>query len=263
VALLNAVSLARRARLHFRPLSESDDGKGEIAFKGMEQRAGRPLEGTIKLHEAPVPGEEYTLRLRAKKQTGGYGYEAEQTALARQGVHGMSLPFRFDIPATAPASGATWLLDFGPRGKKFFRSKFEVKLGEAPESEIRRASAHEVQDQEEPVVQAAAPTWGTSSSASLPPEAAAQPAVFETQRNRELFEHIEKLANAFGKEVHAAGAGAAHGPGQLAAARRHARQARGREEVQSPRARQAHQVRSHRIPLVVLSCCPGRSASWA
>jgi len=200
VALLNAVSLARRARLHFRPLSESDDGKGEIAFKGMEQRAGRPLEGTIKLHDAPVPGEEYTLRLRAKKQAGGYGYEAEQTALARQGVHGMSLPFRFDIPATAPASGATWLLDFGPRGKKFFRSKFEVKLGEAPESEIRRASAHEVQDQEEPVVQAAAPTWGTSSSASLPPEAAAQPAVFETQRNRELFEHIEKLANAFGKK---------------------------------------------------------------
>jgi len=201
LALLNSVSLARRARLHFRPLTESNDGKGEIAFKGMEQRVGRPLEGTIKLHDAPAPGQEYTLRLRAKKHAGGtHGYEAKQTALARQGVHGMSLPFRFEIPATAPATGATWLLDFGPRERKFFRSEFEVKLGEAPESEIRRASAHEGEDHEEPVAQAAAPTWGTSSSASLPPEASAQPTMFQTQRNRELFDHIEKLANAFGKK---------------------------------------------------------------
>ena len=140
VALALAASNLRTARIALRPANQSADGKGEVQLSAREDpRVGKALEGAILLREPPTPGDEFDVVLTGHKP-GMAPYRIEQKVRARQGVHGVSLPFRFDVPATAPAGfGSRWLLEFGRAGKR--RSAVDLKLGAAPEHEVRLASA--------------------------------------------------------------------------------------------------------------------------
>lgn len=144
VALLLAWSNLRKARIAFRPGNVSQDGKGELRVSAIEPRVGRPFDGTIALREAPSPGEEFDVTLTALGPGGASAFRAEQKARARPGAHGVNLPFRFDVPASAPASGSGnhWRLEFAPAGRKRFgRSAFDVSLAPLSDAEARMASA--------------------------------------------------------------------------------------------------------------------------
>jgi hypothetical protein len=75
---------------------------------------------------------------------GSAAYRVEQKVRARPAAQGVSLPFRFDVPATAPPSGpgTRWRLEFAPVGAgRFGRSAIDVVFAPAPADEIRRAAA--------------------------------------------------------------------------------------------------------------------------
>lgn len=145
LALLLAWSNLRTARIAFRPRSESQDGKGQLQLAGRgEARVGKPVEGAILLRDAPAPGEEFDVVLAGGSAAAAY--RAEQRVRARQGAHGVSLPFRFDVPATAAPSGigSDWRLEFARAGKKAFPSWIELELQPgAPEqvAPVRAAAA--------------------------------------------------------------------------------------------------------------------------
>jgi hypothetical protein len=145
VALLLAWSGLHRARVAFRPIDESQDGKGELRIATIEPRIGRPLEGTIMLRSAPSPGEEFEVTLTALTPAGTVAWRGEQKARARPGAHGVNLPFRFDVPVSAVPGGVghRWRLEFAPAGRKplLGRSAFDVRLGAPSEAEARMASA--------------------------------------------------------------------------------------------------------------------------
>lgn len=182
IALATAWARLRQARIAMRPASESQDGKGELKVAGMQEpRVGRPFEGSIVLREAPMPGEEFDVILTA--WSGGRAvHRFEAKSRARPGAQGVTLPFRFDVPATAAASGigTRWRLEFAPAGKRFGRSSFDVTL--APASEAARAVAASRP--------AAQPHPGMLEDApAAPPQAEGYLA------------HIEKLAGALGHKM--------------------------------------------------------------
>jgi hypothetical protein len=105
---------------------------------------GRPFDGTIALGDAHATGEEFDVTLTAFARGGATAYRAEQKVRTRPGAQGVSLPFRFDVPASAPASGSghRWRLEFAPAGRKLpGRSAFDVSLGPQTEAEARMVRA--------------------------------------------------------------------------------------------------------------------------
>ena len=200
VALLLAWSNLRRARIAFRSRDVSQDGKGELRLSAMEPRVGRPFDGTILLRDAPTPGEEFDVTLTAIGRGGVVAHRAEQKARARQGAHGVNLPFRFEVPASAPASGRghRWRLEFAPAGRKYFgRSGFEVILAPLSEAEARIAHARH------------APSHVLASGTASPPAAphpiathhVATPATPEAPAAQGYADHIEKLYGALGGKL--------------------------------------------------------------
>ena len=142
LALLLAWSNLRTARIAFRPRSESQDGKGQLQLAGRgEAQVGKPVEGAILLRDAPAPGDEFDVVLAGG--SAGAAYRAQQRVRARQGAHGVSLPFRFDVPATAAPSGlgSDWRLEFARAGKKASHSWIELKLEPAAAGQVAPARA--------------------------------------------------------------------------------------------------------------------------
>ena len=182
VALVLAWSNLRTARIAFRSPSESQDGKGELQLSSREDpRVGRPLEGSIRLRDPPAPGDEFDVILSGGKHGHPGAYRVEQTVRARQGAHGVNLPFRFEVPASATPSGAhsRWRLEFARAGKPAFgRSAVDLRLAPAPAHEIRNA---------------AAPLMEGSSAAVSSPAAPAPAQGYAAQ--------IERLYGAFGGKL--------------------------------------------------------------
>lgn len=196
VALLLGWTNLRSARIAFRPWNHSQDGKGELQLSSRDDaRVGRPLEGTILLHDPPAPGDEFDVVLSGGKPGHASAYRMQQKVRARQGAHGVNLPFRFDVPATAAPSGpgSSWRLEFARAGKAAFgRSAFAVRLAPAPAHEVRGAAPLEA-----------------------PPASA---------RAQSHAEHVARLADAFGLKMSAAQRERLHeklsGPGAAANAPR-------------------------------------------
>ena len=179
-ALLLGGSNLRAARIAFRPATQSQDGKGELQLSSREDvRVGKPLEGSILLRDAPAPGDEFELVLSGGRPGHAGAYRVEQKVRARQGAHGVNLPFRFEVPASAAPSapGSPWRLEFARADKPaFVRSAFDVRLAPAPAHEVRNASA---------------PAPG--------PEAS--PAVASAPAAQGYAEQIERLYGAFGGKL--------------------------------------------------------------
>jgi hypothetical protein len=195
VALLLAWSGLRRARLAFRPVDESQDGKGELRLATLEPRVGRPFEGSIMLRDAPSPGEEFDVTLTALTSSGVTAWRGEQKARARPGAHGVNLPFRFDVPisATAGSGGHRWRLEFAPVGRKLFgRSAFDVSLGPPSEAQVRMASVAAAHAPAK-AIHAAEPQAHVQE-----PQAHAQEPQAHAQGH---VEHIEKLYGALGGKL--------------------------------------------------------------
>jgi hypothetical protein len=184
VALLLAASNLRKARIAFRAGDVSQDGKGALRLAAIEPRVGRPFDGTIALADAQASGEEYDVTLTARGRGGATAYRAEQKVRTRPGAQGVNLPFRFEVPASAPASGGDhrWRLEFAPAGRKLFgRSAFDVSLGPQSEAEARMASASRPE--------AHAHVADSASAAHATPQAQGH------------VDHIEKLYGALGGKL--------------------------------------------------------------
>ncbi|HUP28883.1 MAG TPA: hypothetical protein VM122_01830 [Usitatibacter sp.] len=192
LALLMAWSHLRKARIAFRPDNVSQDGKGELRVSAIQPRVGRPFDGSIMLRDVPTPGEEFDVTLTAIGPAGAVAHRAEQKVRARQGAHGVNLPFRFDVPASAPASGGgnRWRLEFGPAGRtRFRRSAFDVSLGRPSEIEIRAASVPRAEAHVPRVDSPVRVADTASPAASSAPQAAG------------YVDHIEKLYGALGGKL--------------------------------------------------------------
>lgn len=194
IALATAWARLRQARIALRPASESQDGRGELKVAGMQEpRVGRPFEGSIVLREAPMPGEEFDVILTAWSG-GRAAHRFESKSRARPGAHGVTLPFRFDVPATAPPSGVgtRWRLEFAPVGKRFGRSWCDVTLGPASEGARAMVASRPVQTvREQPA----------PSPPAQPRPAMLQDTPDASTPEQAYLEHIEKLAGAFGKKL--------------------------------------------------------------
>lgn len=138
------------ARIARRPANQSSDGKYEIELAGSEHRVGMPLEGVVRPLRAANPGDVYTLVLACQLtyRTGDddsetyYAFKEARDVRLVQGARSSSLAFRFEVPSTAPQSGASgdgpylgtgrysWSLSVGPKGK-WFMSTFGVTLESA------------------------------------------------------------------------------------------------------------------------------------
>lgn len=127
------------ARRVLRTAGESDDGRATIVLKTAEPRVGSTLEGSLRLAKDVHPGDVFRIELYCRRkynEPGDLGRMKDSTRYrvetpfgtsidvkAIQDVHGWSVPFRFEIPATAPpsapgdpppADGYYWRLAFFP-----------------------------------------------------------------------------------------------------------------------------------------------------
>ena len=198
VALFLAALYLRQARIAFRPRNVSNDGKGELHVAALEPRVGRPFDGTIRLRDAPVPGEEFIVKLTSIGPNRAPEFEMEQKARARPGAHGANLPFRFDVPFSARASSRShrWRLEFSRADRKYLgRSAFDVHLGPPNESERRVADLPPTQSHVPAPVATVSSVPAHGSTAELPMKspAAAQANGYAS--------HIEKLYGALGGKL--------------------------------------------------------------
>lgn len=158
----------RSARDAIRPEGESSGGEAKLELKTPEPRVGRPLEGSLRLLQDPQPGEVFRLELSCSRsyRTGDSdsskykeetAFFAQQDIAAAQSADGWRLPFRFDVPLTAPPSGATGHPPGDPYSWQlaFYRadaviavgSTVLLRLGAAPPEELRAAEGRETAEQ--------------------------------------------------------------------------------------------------------------------
>jgi len=108
------------ARRLLRPVNESHDGKAQIVLKTAQPRVGSPLEGSLRLANGANPGDVFRIEIYCRRKYNEPGdlermkdstryrvetpFGASLDVKAIQDAHGWSVPFRFEIPATAPPS---------------------------------------------------------------------------------------------------------------------------------------------------------------
>jgi len=151
-------------RVALRPLDMSDDGKARIKLANPPPRPGRPLEGSIVMNSEPSPDQVFKVHLRCARQAQSGGerelqcpFDKNLEAKPAPGAHGVYIPFRFDIPASAPASGVgffansgyRWRLDVTPV-KRWFASTstFDLQFEPAANPESRAFAAARPMDAE-------------------------------------------------------------------------------------------------------------------
>ena len=109
MALMVASSIFRSSR---RAAGVSEDGKARLELAGGERRVGKPLEGQVVLARSDLVGKPFDIRIQCLRRSGKYGkfyrtdYADSIQVTAVPGAQGARLPFRFDIPLTAPPSRA-------------------------------------------------------------------------------------------------------------------------------------------------------------
>jgi hypothetical protein len=158
----------RSARDVLRPADESSGGEAKIVWQTEQPRAGLPLEGSLRLREMPKPEQVYRLELSCKREYQPGAEELKprkrvETAFVEQRdiqvvqtAEGWSVPFRFDIPVTAPAStggsfpqdGYVWRLAFYRADALIaFPAGFGITMGPAPAGQLRALEAAETPEQ--------------------------------------------------------------------------------------------------------------------
>lgn len=157
-----AFGALRGARQAVRPANESHDGAAQIELKADRPRVGRPLEGSLRLLEDAKSGDVYRLELSCRRiRPGERNVETpffeQQDVRVVQGALGLSVPFRFNVPVTAPPSskdgiltgpGFRWRLAFYRAESVIaFPSEFALELGSAPAEELRAVEATETPQQ--------------------------------------------------------------------------------------------------------------------
>lgn len=135
-----------------------------LDLKTTDARVGRPLEGSLLLASAPKPDDGYDVRLACTQSQGSgknrrviTAFEARLEARPVQRVEGWSVPFKFDIPATAPPTGTPGLFKPQPfdwhlsvyRTNTWisFPTSFPIELAAAPSEELRALEATESPEQ--------------------------------------------------------------------------------------------------------------------
>jgi len=157
MALMMAFSFLRGARRSARPAGVSDDGEARLELKGAIPRVGETLHGEIVLASNDLVGQPYDIRVECQRLNGRRGkayrtdYSDSVQVLALAGAGGARLPFRFEIPLTAPPSRAwepfslrdprEWQLVCA-QSKAWFRgSFFPLQVQPGPEKEVADALA--------------------------------------------------------------------------------------------------------------------------
>jgi hypothetical protein len=152
------------ARRSFRPAGESRGGNAQMVLKTPHPRVGDALEGRLRLMKDPNPGDSYQLELYCERRyTSGSKDQTERAfyasldVLPAQDAEGWYLPFRFDVPVTAPASSASdmvaseryyWQLDFHrTEAWLSFPGDFGLTLAPADAAALRAVEATETPEQ--------------------------------------------------------------------------------------------------------------------
>lgn len=147
-----------------RPADQSSDGKGRIVLKAESPRVGVPLEGFVVLLAPPMPEQVFRLVLRCRRRYRQGDRDREETAYQEQrdiqvlqNAEGWVVPFRFEIPASAPPSAAAglnfregfhWHLDFYRADTWIsFMPGFGLTLGPATAAELRALEDAETPEQ--------------------------------------------------------------------------------------------------------------------
>jgi hypothetical protein len=149
-----------------RDADESHDGKARIELKTTSPCVGGPLEGTLRLTRDAKPGDAFVVELSCRRSSTGESrtetpFLEEKRVEAVRAAHGWGLPFRFEIPLTAPESNARqtsrsqgfqWQLSLRPADAWYAtRSRFDLALGPAPEKELEAFDAKETPEQRQTV----------------------------------------------------------------------------------------------------------------
>lgn len=172
LASLKLLFDAQRGR---RASDETEDRKARLELKSSPLRVGRPVEGRLWLAREAAAGDMFTVTLhcyrpyrRDGKNQKETAYFAEQEVRVVPDARGWSVPFRFEVPASAPqntvdTSGAQPLISFGDRLQPYhwllsawpadkllaFPSAIELYLGPAPREELLALEAGETPAQKE------------------------------------------------------------------------------------------------------------------
>lgn len=172
LALLKLLFDAQRGR---RASDETEDRKARLELKSSPLRVGRPVEGRLWLAREAAAGDMFTVTLHCYRHYRRDGKDQKETAYFEERKvrvvpdgRGWNLPFRFDVPASAPqnfvdTSGPPPLILFGdplqayhwrlsawPADKLFASpSAIELYLGPAPRDELLALKAGESPEQTE------------------------------------------------------------------------------------------------------------------
>ncbi len=136
---------------------DDDHGEPQLELTDDKLRVGWPLQGQIVLASKDEVGQPYNIRVECRRMSGRRGkayrtdYESSVEVVAVAGEGGARVPFRFEIPLTAPPSRewvpfslrdpCEWQLVFA-RPKAWFRgSFFALQVEPGPEEEVAEALA--------------------------------------------------------------------------------------------------------------------------
>jgi len=206
----------KAARTEMRPASQSEDGLADLELTMPQLRAGHPVEGRLRILKASQPGETFRLTLLCTRPDSPSidnssrtetAFQEELTAAAVQDAKGLSVPFRFVVPITAPASsrdpeGYKWRLKVSRMSAWFALDRgFDLRVAAATPEELRAleaaqpaASGDDVADIERRVIALGKPPLAAHQRAQL---AVMTPE--EREEARRTLVGIDKLARGFDK----------------------------------------------------------------
>ncbi|MEO5677935.1 MAG: hypothetical protein ABIQ84_10335 [Usitatibacter sp.] len=154
IASLIGIVLLNRALLR-KSSGAGADGERSLELVGDYQRVGRPLEGTIVLGSKDAVGERYAVHLECRHlgrdgRSVGTDYSDSAEVQAVGGAGRAWLPFRFEIPLTAPPSQPKrfslqdrreWHISCARPKAWFDWSIFDLQVEPGPEGEVTEALA--------------------------------------------------------------------------------------------------------------------------
>lgn len=141
---------------------QSHDAKWRLALKTEHPPVGGPLEGMLILLKGGMPGDVFWVELACTQSRHLQGerkprietaFWSQQNVPANQGVQGLNVPLRFDIPMTAPAEQPyQWRLAVFPaKGWFAIPSRFTINLAPAPAEALRAIEASQRAAQKEAI----------------------------------------------------------------------------------------------------------------
>ena len=147
-------------------VDEGHSKSARVELRADHPRVGRPLEGALRLIDDSISGNRFRLVLSCSRVHWQDNKSFTETAFVEQqevrvvrGGPGCSIPFRFNVPATAPPSSNTanpsgfqWHLAVHPLDTVFkLNCVFPLRLDPAPAEELRAIEARETPQQKEAI----------------------------------------------------------------------------------------------------------------